>query len=115
FAVLNPGIDKLTRDSRVDVNARDHQRPEEIAFAAFVDAEVRLEHFRRVHLFIAQFCFAKDFRFQLELDELFYSPALNQNFGSLFINRDRQLVLLSKKDGVRLGGELEAELLEQMP
>ena len=58
----------------IHIHAGDDQRPEEIAFAAFIDAEVRLEHFRRMHFFVTKLRFAENFRLELETARTPQSP-----------------------------------------
>ena len=48
----------------IHVHPRDDQWPEEIALPALVDAEVRLEAFRREDFLVAEFRLAEDFRLQ---------------------------------------------------
>ena len=74
---------------------------------------MRLEHFRGVHLFVAQHCFAKDLRLQLKLDKLLHAPALHEDLGPFLVNRDAQLVLLCEKNRPLLRHELESKLREQ--
>ena len=87
FAVLHTGIDKFARNPAIDIHSGNHQRPEKIAFPTFIYAKVRLEHFRRVHFFIAQLRFAEDFWFKLKLHELFHALALRKHLWPFFINR----------------------------
>src|SRR5438046_10481453 len=87
FAVLHTGIDKFARNPAIDIYSGNHQRPEKIAFPAFIYAEVRLEHFRRVHFLIAQPRLAQDFWLELKLHELFRALALHKHLWAFFINR----------------------------
>jgi hypothetical protein len=64
---------------------------------------MRLEHFRGMHFFVTELCFAQNFWLQLELDEFFHAFALNENFWSFFVNGDRQLVFLGEENRVRFG------------
>src|SRR5205823_11442760 len=59
LAVYDTAVQKFARDPPVDVRARDHEGPEKIALATLIHAEVRLEHLRRIHFFIAQLRFAQ--------------------------------------------------------
>src|SRR6478672_12926284 len=79
LAVLHAGIHQFPRDSAVNENTGDDERSKKVALAAFIDAEVRLKHFRRMHFFIAELGFAEDFRLELELNELFRLFPLHQN------------------------------------
>src|SRR5204863_9613724 len=92
FAVLDSGLEKLSCDLAIDINARDDQRPEEIALPAFVDPEMRFEHFRRMHFLVTELRLLENFRLQLELDELLDSLPLQQYFRPLLINRDAELI-----------------------
>src|ERR1700751_3100004 len=80
LTVLHARIDQFARNDPVDKNARNHERPEEVALAAFIDTKVRLEHLRRMNFFVTEFRFAQNLRLQLELDELFHLPTLHENF-----------------------------------
>ena len=66
-----------------------------------------------MHFLVSEFCFAEDFRFQLELDKLLDPLSLNQHLGSLFVNRDTKLVLLPEKNRVFFGTEFESKLIEE--
>jgi hypothetical protein len=70
LAVLHAEIEQAARQVAVDEDARDDQRAEEVALAAFVDAEVGLEHLGVVDLVVAELRLADDFRLDGELDEL---------------------------------------------
>ena len=98
----------------VDINAGDHQGPEKITLAAFVHAEMRFEHFRRVDFFVAQFRFAQNFRLQFELHELFHAFALDEHLWSLLINGHAQFIFLSKEKRVLLRRKLESKLIEHL-
>ena len=113
FAVLHAGIQKFSRDPAIGIHARDHQRSKEVALAAFIDAKMRLEHFRRMHLFVSKSRFAQNFRFELELHELLHPFALHHDFRPLLVNRDAKLILLRKKNRVRLRRESETEFFQQ--
>ena len=113
FAVLNAGLQKFPRDPAIHVDARDDERSEEIALAAFVDAEMRLEHFRRMHFLVAELRLAQNLRFELELHELLDPLALQQHLRSLLVNGDAQLVLLREEKRVRPRREFERQFLEQ--
>src|SRR3954447_3908455 len=113
FAVDNAGIDQLSRDSTIDIHAGDHEWPKKIAFAAFIDAEVRLEHFRRVHLLIAELRFAQNFWLELELYELLDAFSLEQKLRPFLVDGRAELVLLREKERVGFRRECEAGLLEQ--
>src|SRR5881275_789078 len=70
FTVLHPEIEQLTRSFPIDKDTRDHQRSEKIAFPTFVHAKMWLEHFRRMHFFVAEAGFAENLRFEDELYEI---------------------------------------------
>ena len=106
---------KLSRDCAIGKDAGDHERPEEIALAAFVDAEMRLEHFRRMHFLITEPRFAENLRLQFETDEILDALALQEHLGSFFVNRDAQFILLGEKERVGLRRKIETGFLEQAP
>jgi hypothetical protein len=114
-AAAPTAIDSEPLDEPINVNPRYYQRTEEIAFPALVHTEMRLEHFGRVHFFVAELRFAQNFRLQFELHELLDAPALHQHLWSFFVNRYAQLVLLRKKNCPLLRRELEPGLIEQSP
>src|ERR1035437_5532992 len=108
LAILHSGVKEPARNSPVHVDPRNHERAEEVALAAFVDAEVRLKHLRRMDFLIAQFRFPQNLRLQLELHEFFDAFPLHQNLWPFFVNGDTELILFRKKNGIWLGSELEA-------
>src|SRR4029077_13961042 len=63
---------------------------------------MRLKHFRRMHLFVAEPSFAENLRFKNELYEILHPTPLNQNLWTFLINGHAQLFLLRKKNRVRL-------------
>ena len=113
LAVLDAGIEKRPRHRVIHVNSGNDERTEEIAFPAFIDAEMRLEHFWRMDLLVAELRLFQDFRLELELDELLNPPSLKQKLGTLLVNRDAQLVFLREEKRVRLRREDEAEIVQQ--
>lgn len=78
FAVLDAHLHQRFGESSVNIGSGDDEWPEEVAFAAFVDAEVRLEHLGVVHLVVAELGFAEDHWFEDELDEFLRALALDQ-------------------------------------
>src|SRR5436189_4112916 len=66
-----------------------------------------------MNLFVAELCFLKNLRFQLELDKFLQPFALQQDFRAFLVNRDAELVFLGEKEGVRPRSEVEAKLLQQ--
>src|SRR4029077_16281165 len=82
---------------------------------AFVHTKVRLEHFRRMHFFVAQLRFAENLRLQLKLHEFLQAFSLDEHLWSFLVNRHAQFVLLSEKNRPFLRRELEAEFFEQSP
>ena len=110
---MHTGIDKFARDPTIDIDSGNHERSEEIALPAFIYAEVRLEHFRRVHFFITQLRFAKDFRLKLKLHELFDTLALDKHLWPFFVNRHTETVFPRKKKRVLFRTELESRFREQ--
>src|SRR5437870_1322043 len=99
----------------VDVRPRDYQRAEKIPLATFVHTEVRLEHFRRMHFFVAQLRLAENFRLQFELHEFLQAFSLHEHLWSLLVNRHTQFALLPEENRPLLGRKLEAEFVEQSP
>src|SRR4029077_3087996 len=82
---------------------------------AFVHTKVRLEHFRRMHFFVAQLCFAENLRLELKLHEFLQAFSLHEHFWPFLVNRHAQFVLLPEKNRPFLRRELEAEFFEQSP
>ena len=113
FAVRDPDLLELPREIAVHVNSGDDERAEEVALAAFVDAEVRLEHFGIEHLLVAELGFAENVRLQAKAHKVFGAPALNHRFRTFFVNGDRQLVLLRKVERVGTRFELVSFLPQQ--
>src|ERR1700720_3977213 len=74
---------------------------------------MRLEHLRRMHFFVTQFGFTKNFRLELELNKFQHTLALHQNLRPLLISRDTQLVLLCEEKRVLFWRELKTEFLEK--
>src|ERR1700719_3721890 len=107
FAVLHPRVDQLSGDHAVHKDAGNNERSEEIAFAAFVDTEVWLEHFRRMNLFVTKLCFAKNLWLELELHERFHVAPLDEDLRALGVDSHAQLVFLSEEEGVFLARKLE--------
>ena len=97
----------------IDIDARNDKWPKEIAFSAFIDTEMRLEHFWRMNLLVAEFRLLENFRLQLELDELLNPLALQQNLRALLVDSDAKFVLLREKERVRLWRKVEAKILKQ--
>src|ERR1700675_4964804 len=83
FAVLNARVQKVARDASIDIHARNHQRSKKIALSAFIHAEMRLEHLRRMYFLVTQFRFTENFRLELELHKLLHAFALHQNLWPL--------------------------------
>src|SRR5207245_11297880 len=103
----------FVRDPTIHVNAGDHQRPKKIAFAAFIDSEMGLEHFWCMHFFVTKFGLAQNLRFQLELHELLHAFTLDENLWSFLVNRGAQFILLSGKKRVLLWRKFEPKFIEQ--
>src|SRR4029453_12755583 len=104
---------ELSREVTIDIDTSDHQRSEKVAFAAFVDAKMRLQHFGFENLFIAELGFSQDFGFESEFDEVFRAPALDDELWSFFVNGDRELVSLRKVEGVGARFEFVSLLAQQ--
>src|SRR5439155_46835 len=111
LTVLHPEIEELARAFTIDKDTRDHQRSEKIALPAFVHAKMRLKHFRRMHLFVAEPSFTENLRFENELCEILHPAPLHQNLWTFLINGHAQLFLLRKKNRVRLRRKGESAVL----
>src|SRR5207249_7178689 len=72
---------------------RSSDLPEKIALATLIHAKMRLEHFRRMHFFIAQLRFAENLRLQFKLHEFLNAFSLRKNLWSFLVNRHAQFVL----------------------
>ena len=104
---------ELSREITIDIDTGDHQRPEKVALAAFVDAEMRLEHFGIENLFIAELGFSEDLGFEPEFDKIFRASALDDELWSFLVNGDRELVSLRKVERVRARFEFVSLLAQQ--
>src|SRR3954451_21248943 len=110
LAVLHAQIEQLARALSINEDTGDHQRSEKIAFSAFIDAEMRLEHFGEVDFVVAQPGLAEDFPFKHKLHALLASPALQPNLWTFLINCYAQLLSLRKENRVWLRRKGEASL-----
>ena len=115
LAVLDSVFQERPRDRAIGKYAGDHQRPEEIALSAFVDAKMRLEHFRRMHFLITEPRFAENLRLQFETNEILDPLALQEHLGPLLVNRDAQFILLREKKRVGFRRKIETGVIEQLP
>ena len=115
LAVLHPRITKMTGKIPVEIDTRDHQRSEKISLAAFINAEVRLELFRRIHLFVTKSGFPQHFGFEHKGNEIFQALSLNNSFGTLFINRYRELLLARRVERIGLFFKNKSPLLQCYP
>src|SRR4029453_5690375 len=79
LAVLHTEIEKLACALPIGKHSRNHERSEEIALSAFVDTEMRLEHFRRMHFLIAKPRFAENFGLEGELHQIQNTPPFHKN------------------------------------
>ena len=111
FTVLHPEVEKLPRALLIDKYSRNHQRPEKITLPAFIDTEVRLEHFRQMHLLIAKPRFPENFGLEGEFHEILDPTPLHRNLWPFSVNGHTQLLLLREKDRVRLGRKREPAFL----
>src|SRR5438270_8997144 len=102
LTVLHPEIEELARALIIDEDTLDHQRSKKITLPAFVHAKMRLKHFRRMHLFVAEPSFTEKLRFENEPYEILHPAPLHQNLWTFLINGHAQLFLLRKKNRVRL-------------
>ena len=101
-------------DVAVDVNAGDAERPEEIAFAAFVHTQAGQKQLRVEHCFVADARLTKHLGFEHELDELLRALALHHELAA-FVVDDVGLLLARRKAGILHIVKLPASLLEQRP
>ena len=115
LAVRNADVLKLFRQIAIHMDTGDHQRSKEVALAAFVDTEVRLEHFGVVHLFVAEPGFGEDIRFEAKTHEIFGAASLDYRFGPLLVNSDREFIFLREIERIRTRLELVIFLLQQEP
>src|SRR6476619_2908893 len=106
-------ICRVARDPPIGKHSRNHERSEEIALSAFVDTEMRLEHFRRMHFLIAKPRFAENFGLERELHEILDPTSLQQNLWPFLVNGHTQVLLLREKDRVRFGRKREPTFLQQ--
>src|SRR6266478_2995994 len=113
LTVLHPEIEELARALTIDKDTRDHQRSEKITLPAFVHAKMRLKHFRRMHLFVAEPSFTENLRFENELYETLHPAPLHQNLWTFLIDGHAQLFLLRKKNRVRLRREGESAFMQK--
>ena len=108
LAVLNAGLHELARDAAIRVAAGDDQRPEEIALAAFVDAEVRREHLGIVHFLVAELRLAEHLGLQAKRHEFLRPLPLQHDLRPLLVDRHVQFVLRRVEERVRLRLEFVA-------
>ena len=113
FAVGDSDLLEVSREIAVYVDTGDDERAEEIALAAFVDAEVRLEHLGIEDLFVAELGFAENVRFEAKLHKVLGASSLDDHLRAFFVNGDRELVLLRKIERVRARFELVSLLTQQ--
>src|SRR4029077_1721334 len=113
LTVLHPEIEQLACALTIDKDTRDHQRSEKIALPTFVHSKMRLKHFRRMPLFVAEPSFTENLRFEKELYEILHSAPLHQNLWTFLINGHAQLFLLREKNRVRLRREGESAFTQK--
>ena len=87
-------------DVFVHINARDAERPEEIALAAFVHADARQEQFGIQNGFVAEPDLLENLRLQHELDKFRRALALHDQLAALVKNNVR-LVRFKRKPRIR--------------
>ena len=105
LAVLDADFHEAPGDAGVDINAGNDQRAEEIALAAFVDAEVRLEPLGVVDFLVAEPGFAEHLRLEGEFHEFLGAFPLDDDLWAFFVNGEGEFVFLRVKKGVGLGRE----------
>ena len=113
FAVADAGFEEMAGDGFFRVSTGDDERTEEVAFAAFIDAEVRGKTLGVVDLLVAEARFTEDFGFECELDEIFGVLALDDGFRSFFVNGHGHSGFLPEVKGVRSRLEFEPLLDEK--
>ncbi len=113
FAVLDAGGHQRSRDRRVGETTGDDERPEEIALATFIHAEVRREHLGIVDFLVAELRLAEHLGLEPERHEVLRAFALQHDLRALFVNGDGQLVLGRVVERVRFWLEAVAVGLEQ--
>lgn len=100
LAVSDSGIHQVPGDRGVGVDPGNHERTEEIAFATFIDPEMRREHLGLVNLFVAELGLTENLRFEREFHKVFGFPALDQHLRSFLVSGDVQLVLFARVECV---------------
>jgi A/G-specific adenine glycosylase len=115
FAVGNPEFPKGPGQLGIDVNRRDDQRPEEIAFARFINSDVGAEHLRIELFLITKSCRTEDLGFQNISDKIFQSAALKEDLRPLGVNQNIQFVLRRRIETVGLFEERKAPVAQNLP
>ncbi len=98
--------DQLAGNLGVGEHAGDDERAEEVALAAFVDAEVGFELVRLQHLLVAESGLAKHFGFEREAHEVLSALALHQHLRAFLIDRYIELALAGGEERVGLRFEV---------
>lgn len=114
LAILDPSFAERAREVGIDVNASDHERPEEVALPAFIDPEVWGEKLWREDLFVAEFRLAQDAWLQGERDKFLDPFSLDHRLRTLLVHRDRELLLFCRKQHVGLLFKFEPVFLEDV-
>jgi hypothetical protein len=100
LAVGDAEVLKVPGDLAVHIDAGDDEGAEEVALAAFIDAEMRFIHLRVEHFLVAELGLAENVGFETELDKFLRAFALDHRLGAFFVNRDGQFVLLGEIERV---------------
>ena len=96
LGILDARLQQRLRDLAVRVNSRDDERSEEVALPAFVDAEVRLEHLRVMHLVVAELRFPEHLGLQPEHHKISCAFSLHDHLWPLFIDGHVELRFFGK-------------------
>nr|ABZ08471.1 hypothetical protein ALOHA_HF4000APKG3D20ctg1g19 [uncultured marine microorganism HF4000_APKG3D20] len=96
LAVADAAIHPFADHVAVGNDTGRHHGPEEVALAAFVEAGMRLEPLRIVHLLVAKEKFPGDLGFQYVLDEILGSPALDDQLSAGITNNVQLLSLVGE-------------------
>jgi hypothetical protein len=113
FGIGDAEVHEGAGDFFVGVDAGGDEGAEEVAFSGFVDPEVWLEPIGVVDLFVSEFGFAEDFGFEVVDNEVFGGFALDEDFGTFFVDGDGEFIFGGGEEGIGFFGELEAELVEE--
>ena len=112
FGIADAEILPRGDDFFVHINARDAQRPEEIALAAFVHADARQEQVGIQNGFVAELGLLENLRLQHELDKFRRALALHHQLAAL-VKHDVRLVRLEREPRIRHFARLPVARLQR--